>query len=89
MSAPAFTLSVPAEEPFRALAVDVVRAYLGTVGLSGAGDSLLGRLAEGLARLAKAGADMTLAVGRDPARVTVTLSCEGATDTMHLDSPGL
>lgn len=83
MPPPAFTLSVPADKPFRTLAADAVRAYFGLSGAAGPGaDEFAAAVAGAVDRLAEPGADVEMVVLAHPAEIEVRLTCAGTSETL-------
>lgn len=84
MPAPAFTLRLPAEEPYRALAAESIRVYLRVSGAAPEGDAeaFVTSVAEAVDRLAAAGPELEIVVVAQPTQVDVQLSCGAATETL-------
>lgn len=84
MPSPAFTLSVPADEPYRSLVADTVRAYLRLIGRNAAPDveAFTARVARAADRLAASGTDIDMEVVDGGQGVDVRLTCGGATETL-------
>lgn len=89
MSSPAFTLSVPANEPYRDLVADAVRAYLRLSGrdASPAADAFAARVAEAVNRLAATGADIDTTVVPTARGVDVQLICGATAETLTYAAP--
>jgi hypothetical protein len=84
MPSPAFTLSVPADAPFRGLAAEAVRVYLRASGgsPSPAGDAFVASVAAAVERLTAGGADIELAVVSRSPEIDVHLTSGGASETL-------
>jgi hypothetical protein len=84
MPSPAFTLSVPAAEPFRSLVAEAIRVYLrlSGAGTSPAADAFAASVGEAVDRLASGGADIEVVVVETAPRVDVQLNCGGASETL-------
>ena len=84
MPSPAFTLSVPADEPFRGLVADAVRAFLRVSDqvVSPAAEAFVASVDRAAERLAGRGADVEMVVLTNPPRVDVELTCGGAVETL-------
>jgi hypothetical protein len=84
MPSPAFTLSVPTDEPFRSLVVEAIRVYLRVSGsgTSPAADAFAALVGEAVDRLAAGGADIDVVVVATSPRVDVQLTCGGASETL-------
>jgi hypothetical protein len=84
MSSPAFTLSVPADEPYRDLVADTVRAYLrlSERDTSSSADAFAARVAEAVTGLAGAGTDIDVKVVATASGVDVHLNCGASAETL-------
>jgi hypothetical protein len=87
MSSPAFTLSVPADEPFRGLAADCVRAYFVATSPGTDVSGFVSQVADVVTRLAAAGTDVEVELRAQPADVEVRVRCGGATETLTHSVP--
>ncbi len=84
MPSPAFTLSVPADEPYRGLAAEAIRAYLRLIGRVAVPDAeaFTAQVVSAVDRLAAAGTDIAVEVVDGAPGVVVRLTCGGATETL-------
>lgn len=84
MPSPAFTLSVPADEPYRGLVADAVRTYLRLAGhgASAEAEAFTTQVAGAVDRLAGAGTDIDVEVVDGAPGVEVRLTCGGTTETL-------
>lgn len=84
MPSPAFTLSVPADEPYRGLVADAVRAYLRLAGrdASTGVEAFTAEVVSAVDRLADAGTDIDVEVVDRAPGVDVRLTCGGTTETL-------
>ena len=91
MPSPAFKLSVPADDPYRGLAVEALRSYLRATGCGGAptAEAFVASVAEAVGRLAVGGADITMVVTAHAAHVDVQLSVSGTAETLSYPVPAV
>lgn len=84
MPSPAFTLSVPADEPYRGLAAESVRVYLRASGAASSpgGDAFVANVTDAVTRLAAAHADIEVVVVATPVQLEVHLACGGQAETL-------
>lgn len=84
MPSPSFTLSVPADEPYRGLAAESVRVFLRASGrLTGHGaEAFIQSVGAAVDRLSARGANIELAVVAEASHVDVRLTCPGASETL-------
>ena len=84
MPSPAFTLSVPADEPYRGLVAEAVRAYLRLAGdeSSPAADAFAASVGDVAGRLAGGGPEIDVVVVTRSPKVDVQLTCGGASETL-------
>jgi hypothetical protein len=84
MPSPSFTLSVPADEPYRGLAAESVRVFLRASGrVTGEGaQAFVESVAAAVDRLSARGANIELAVVAEPSHVDVRLTCTGTSETL-------
>lgn len=84
MPSPAFTLSVPADEPYRGLVAESVRVYLRAsgAGVSPGGDAFVARVTDAVNRLSAGRANIEVVVATQPAQLDVQLTCGGHAETL-------
>jgi hypothetical protein len=84
MPSPSYTLSVPADEPYRGLAAESVRVFLRASGrVTGEGaEAFIESVAAAVDRLSAGDANIDLAVVADASRVDVRLTCAGTSETL-------
>ncbi len=84
MASPAFTLSVPAAEPFRGLVAEAVRVYLRASGqeASPATEAFAASVAGVVERLADRGTDIEMVVAARSPRIDVHLTCGGVSESL-------
>lgn len=84
MPPPAFTLSVPADNRYRGLATDLVRAYFAlTKRVSPEIDTFVASVTEAVDRLAVGPANVEVVVEETSAGVDVRLTSAGRQETLH------
>jgi hypothetical protein len=84
MPSPAFTLSVPADVPYRGLVAEAVRVYLRVsgAGASPADDAFIASVGEAVDRLAAGGTSIDVVVVARSPRVEVQLTCGDASEAL-------
>jgi len=84
MPPPSFTLSVPADEPYRGLAAESVRVFLKASGrVTGpAAEAFTASVAAAIDRLSARGVNIDLAVVAEASHVDVRLTCAGTSETL-------
>jgi len=89
MPPPAFTLSVPADDPYKGLATEALGSYFRATGHAGspAVDAFLASVAGAVGRIAEGGDDVTMVVTAHPGRVDVRLSGGHAAETLSHPAP--
>ena len=84
MPSTAFTLCVPADDPYRGLVADVMQTYLKIADRVPAASTaaFIASIAAAVDRLAVPGADITVVVETTDAQVDVRVACGHATETL-------